>query len=56
MSKELEVNLGVLFAFWLKDNKDLDFDSYVEEYKNNVFFRNEVNNQEEVNEYKEIKR
>lgn len=51
----LGINLGILFAFWLKDTKGLDFDSYVEKYKNDDYFRNEVNNQEEINEYREVK-
>ena len=51
----MKVNLGILFAFWLKDTKGLDFDSYVEKYKNDDYFRNEVNNQEEINEYREVK-
>lgn len=52
----LGVNLGILFAFWLKDNKGLDFDNYVEKYKNDDYFRNEVNNQEEINEYREVRK
>ena len=51
----MKVNLGILFAFWLKDNKGLDYDSYVEKYKTNISFRNEVNNQEDINEYREVK-
>jgi hypothetical protein len=50
----MKVILGILFAFWLKDNKNLDFDSYVERYKNDKLFRDEVNNQEDVNEYREV--
>lgn len=50
----MKVNLGILFAFWLKDNKGLDYDSYVEKYKTNISFRNEVNNQEDINEYREV--
>jgi hypothetical protein len=50
----MNVNLGVLFAFWLKDNRGLDYDSYVEKYKTNISFRDEVNNQENVNEYREV--
>lgn len=50
----MKVDLGMLFAYWLKDNKALDFDSYVERYKNDKVFMNEVNNQKEINEYNEM--
>lgn len=55
MSKN-KVDLGMLFAYWLKDNKGLDFDSYVERYKIDKVFMNEVNNQKEINEYNELKK
>lgn len=55
MSKN-KVVLGILFAYWLKDNKGLDFDSYVERYKIDKVFMDEVNNQEEINEYNELKK
>ena len=51
----MKLNLGILFAFWLKDDKGLDFDSYVEKYKNNKIFRDDVNSQENINKYKEVK-
>jgi hypothetical protein len=50
----LGINLGILFAFWLKDTKCLDFDSYVEKYKNDITFKDEVNSQEDINEYQEL--
>ena len=50
----LGINLGILFAFWLKDSKSLDFDSYVEKYKNDKLFRSEVNNQDDVNKYVKV--
>lgn len=52
----MKVDLGMLFAYWLKDNKALDFDSYVERYKSDKVFMNEVNNQKEINEYNELKK
>lgn len=56
MSKELErINLGILFAFWLKNNRFLSYDEYVEQYKTNKTFRDEVNSQEDINEYREVK-
>lgn len=50
----MKIDLGILFAFWLKDSKSLDFDSYVEKYKNDITFRDEVNNQDDVNEYVKV--
>ena len=51
----MKIDLGILFAFWLKDHKSLTFDDYVAKYKNDDIFRKDVNNQEDINEYKEIK-
>ena len=45
MNKEL--NLALLFGYFLADMKGLDFDSYVYKYQTDEKFRNEVHNQKE---------
>jgi hypothetical protein len=51
----MNVNLGMLFAYWLKNNRGMSYDDYVDRYKTDKQFQSEVNKQEDINEYKIIK-
>ena len=51
----MKVDLGTLFNFYISNTHDMDFDSYVDKYKNDEDFREKVNNEIPKYEGVEIK-
>lgn len=51
-----ELNLALLFAKWLINNRGVDFDTYVELYSNNLAAKQEIDRQTEMVEYAERKK
>jgi hypothetical protein len=51
-----KLDLGLLFAKWLINNRGVDFDTYVELYSNNLAVKQEIDRQTELVDYAERKK
>ena len=49
----MKLDYGMLFAYWLSDNKGCNFDEYVEKYINDKSFEKEINRIDCIINYKE---